>query len=246
MSVRTPIQSAPERTRHTVDALAPLGSVLQEQDSRRVDLAHRLHRDVAGGLVACATMSEMIRHELRNGEGNAALAGMLTNLEAALRQTIKVVRDLTGEQLPSVLKTFGIGGALQQVAESPDSNIQLTITGEEPSLPLSQRLCLHQILQALLHRIHQHSGAARVEVICLFDPARMEFLIEHGGTDVMRPLSVEDAGLAAIRGRIGLLGGRLLLSRSAGESPRRVRLVVPLPIPTGDIPPPTPQPATLP
>src|SRR6186997_2748621 len=99
-----------ERPRQTADALAPLGSVLHEQDARRVDLAQRLHRDVAGGLVACATMSEMIRHELGQSGENASLSGMLTHLETTLRQTIQVVRDLTGEQIPAVLKTFGLGG----------------------------------------------------------------------------------------------------------------------------------------
>src|SRR6188508_1333733 len=108
----------PARLRPAADARAPLGSVLQEQDTRRVDLAQRLHRDVAGGLVACASMSEMIRHELRQTGGNVALTGMLTNLESALRHTIQVVRDLTGEQLPAVLKTFGICGALEQLAEA--------------------------------------------------------------------------------------------------------------------------------
>ena len=239
MSART--QSRPERPRQAADALAPLGSVLQEQDTHRVDLAQRLHRDVAGGLVACATMSEMIRHELKQTGDNGSLSGMLTNLEAALRQTIQVVRDLTGEQLPAVLKTFGLGGALRQLADGSGCPVALTVNGEEPSLPLSQRLCLHQVLSALIHRIRQHADASHIEVIAMFDPSRMEILIEHNGVDVMRSLSPDDTTLAAMRGRISLLGGRLLLSRSAGDAQRRARLVVPLPINTGDIPPPTSQ-----
>jgi signal transduction histidine kinase len=241
MSVSTPTR--PEKPlRQSADTLAPLGSVLQEQDTRRVDLAQRLHRDVAGGLVACATMSEMIRQELRNGGGNDALTGMLTSLESALRQTIQVVRELTGEQLPSVLKTFGVAGALQQIADDAGTRIELTLSGAEPSLPLSQRLCLHQILQALIQRIRQRGTASSIEVICMFEPSRMEVLIEHDGMDVMHALSDDDATLAAIKGRISLLGGRLLLSRHSHDGPRRVRLVVPFPLTTGEIPPPTTHP----
>jgi signal transduction histidine kinase len=222
-----------------------LGSVLQEQDTRRVDLAQRLHRDVAGGLVACASMSEMIRYEVRQSGDNDALAGMLTNLESALRHTIQVVRDLTGEQLPAVLKTFGICGALQQLAEGAGTRMELTLTGDEPALPLSQRLCLHHALSALIHRIREHANASHIEVIAMFEPARMEILLEHDGLDVMRPLSADDATLATVKGRVSHLGGRLLLSRIADSGPRRVRLVLPLPVTTSDITSETSHPAPL-
>jgi signal transduction histidine kinase len=226
--------------------LAPLGSVLQEQDTRRVDLAQRLHRDVAGGLVACATMSEMIRHELRHAGDSDALSSMLTNLESALRHTIQVVRDITGEQLPSVLKTFGIGGALRQLAEDAGGIVALSLAGDEPALTLSQRLCLHHILSDLVHRIRSHAGAAHIELIGSFEPSRMEILIEHDGADVMRPLSETDTALAAVKGRISHLGARLLISRNSGGATRSVRLVMPLPITTADIPTTTPHPASLP
>ncbi len=238
-------QARTERPRLPADAIAPLGSVLQEQDTHRVDLAQRLHRDVAGGLVACTTLSEMIRHELQHGGGNPELSGMLTSLETALRQTIQVVRDLTGEQLPSVLKTFGIGGALRQLVDEAGSPIELTLNGDEPALGLSQRLCLHQVLQALIQRIRHHAAASRIEIVGSFDPARVEILIEHDGTDVMRALSPGDAALAAIKGRLSLLGGRLLLSRQAEDGLRRARVVVPLPVHTSEISPQSSQPAAL-
>jgi signal transduction histidine kinase len=243
MNVRTPAR--PARLRAAPDALAPLGSVLQEQDTRRVDLAHRLHRDVAGGLVACASMSEMIRHELRQTGDNEGLAKMFASLEATLRQTIQVVRDLTGEQLPAVLKTFGLVGALEQLAEGAGSPVELTVSGTEPSLPLSQRLCLHQLVQVLIDRINRHANSSKIELICMFEPARMEILIEHDGRDVMHAVSADDTTLATIRGRISHLGGRLLLTRNAGESLRRVRLVLPLPITTAKTPSPNPQTAAI-
>jgi signal transduction histidine kinase len=168
---------------------------------------------------------------------------MLTNLETALRQTIRVVRDLTGEQLPAVLKTFGIGGALRQLANDPGTPIELTVTGEEPDLTLSQRLCLHHVISAVIGRIRAHASASHIEVIGMFEPSRLEILIEHDGADVMRAVAPDDAALATIKGRISHLGGRLLLSRSSGDGTCRARLVLPLPITKADISPQTPQPA---
>ena len=227
-------KSRPERSRSVAaDALAPLGSVLQEQDTRRMDLAHRLHKDVAGGLVACATMSEMIRTELQNHGGNDAMSGMLTNLEATLRQTIQVVRDLTGEQIPAVLKTFGLGCALEQFAQESENSpckVDVAVTGTEPALPLSQRLSLHQILQALVDRTRQFARASKLDIICVFETNRVEVLIEHDGVDVMQKSTPDQAALAAVKGRIALLGARLLVSRSTSDGLCRVRLVIPLPI----------------
>lgn len=226
-------KTRPERPRPAVDVLAPLGSVLKEQDTRRLDLAQRLHRDVAGGLVACATMSEMIRHELAHSGGNDAMAGMLTNLEAALRQTIQVVRDLTGEQLPAVLKTFGLGCALEQLAQEAGDGgcrVEVAISGQEPVMPITHRLSLHQILQSLVRRILKHGTAWKVDVICVFDPARVEVLIEHNGADVMNKASQDQPALAAIKGRIKLIGARLLVSRSTEQGLCRLRLVIPLPL----------------
>lgn len=226
-----------ERPRNNADALAPLGSVLQEQDTRRVDLAHRLHKDVAGGLVACATMSEMIRAELQNHGGNDAMSGMLMNLEATLRQTIQVVRDLTGEQIPAVLKTFGLGCALEQLAQQYDGTsckVDVAIAGTEPVLPLSQRLSLHQILQSLVDRIRQHGSASKLDIICVFESSRVEVLIEHDGVDVMQKSAPDQATLGAVRGRIALLGARLLVSRSTTDRLCRVRLVLPLPTKSDD------------
>jgi signal transduction histidine kinase len=190
-------------------------------------------------------MSEMIRHEVRQSSDNIALAGMLTNLESALRHTIQVVRDLTGEQLPAVLKTFGICGALQQLAEEGGTRIELTLSGDEPALSLSQRLCLHHVLSALIQRIRQRANASHIEVIAMFEPSRMEILLEHDGIDVMRGLSDDDAMLATVKGRISHLGGRMLLSRAADGAPRRIRLVLPLPITTSDITSETSHPASF-
>jgi signal transduction histidine kinase len=182
---------------------------------------------------------------VRQSSDNIALAGMLTNLESALRHTIQVVRDLTGEQLPAVLKTFGICGALQQLAEEGGTRIELTLSGDEPALSLSQRLCLHHVLSALIQRIRQRANASHIEVIAMFEPSRMEILLEHDGIDVMRGLSDDDAMLATVKGRISHLGGRMLLSRAADGAPRRIRLVLPLPITTSDITSETSHPASF-
>src|SRR3569623_1902404 len=52
--------------------LAALQRSLHAADQRRLDMARRLHRDVAGNLVACSALSEMVRSQLGAANGNAA------------------------------------------------------------------------------------------------------------------------------------------------------------------------------
>lgn len=99
--------TAQELDRNTATMLLQaLRCLVKEEDAQRVDLAHVLHKDMAGGLVACASLGEMMRHELANGGDAASVGRLLGSLDSTLRQTLQLVRDMTEKQFPPVLKAF--------------------------------------------------------------------------------------------------------------------------------------------
>ena len=59
-----------------------------------------------------ASLGEMMRHELANGGDSASVGKLLGTLDATLRQTLQLVRDMTEKQFPPVLKAFGLHVAL--------------------------------------------------------------------------------------------------------------------------------------
>lgn len=203
---------------------------LENEDLHRLDLARRLHRDVAGNLVACNAVSEMIRHQLAQG-GSAGITTMLAGIDTALRQTLQVVRELTEEQLPPVLTAFGLGAALQQLVKQIgggfSGSLVLHVNEEELGLDPVRRLCLFRVLQLMIRRCVCDARATRIEVTCLATPGQVECSIDHDGDADPWAGTDGNGELATIKARCALLQGTFHITRSPVGTGLHTRLLVP-------------------
>ncbi len=206
--------------------LQALSCLLKEDDVRRVELAHLLHKDMAGGLVACSSLGEMVRHELANGGDPASVGRLLASLDSTLRKTLQMVRNMTEEQLPPVLKAFGLNVALQQlvrsIGESFPGSLVLHISGDEPQFELTSRLNLFRIMQALLKHCVRYANTSWVEVTCRGAADKLEITIDHDGDDgIWKEAGVE---MAVVEARCFLLGSRMQVMRARPGGSSRVCL----------------------
>ena len=214
--------------------LQALSCLLKEEDAQRVDLAHLLHKDMAGGLVACASLGEMMRHELANGGDTANVGKLLGSLDATLRQTLQLVRDLTEKQFPPVLKAFGLHVALQQLVRNVGENfagsLVLHINGDEPSFDLASRLNLFRIMQALLKHCVRFADTSWVEVTCRASADKLEITIDHDGGDSVWKETGAGSEMAVIEARCALLGSRMqVLESGPGGNSRICLMALPSP-----------------
>ena len=214
--------------------LQALSSLLKEEDAQRVELAHLLHKDMAGGLVACASLGEMMRHELANGGDTASVGKLLGSLDATLRQTLQLVRDMTEKQFPPVLKAFGLHVALQQLVRNVGENfagsLVLHISGDEPSFDLASRLNLFRIMQALLKHCVRFANTSWVEVTCRASAEKLEITIDHDGGDSIWKETMAGSELAVIEARCALLGSRMqVMGAGPGGSSRVCLMALPAP-----------------
>lgn len=171
------------------EVLMALGRALMREDFRKIDVSSCLHKDVAGSLVACASLGEMMRHEIAHGGNTDKLEQLLGSLDSAIRQALQVVRELSEGLFPPVLKAFGLNVALQQlvrgITENFTGSLVLHINGDETRLDLATRLNLFHIIQSLLTRCVQQDETSWIEVTSRGTPDRMEITIDHnGGEDV--------------------------------------------------------------
>lgn len=214
--------------------LQALSGLLKEEDAQRVDLAHLLHKDMAGGLVACASLGEMMRHELANGGDAASVGKLLGSLDSTLRQTLQLVRDMTEKQFPPVLKAFGLHVALQQLVRNVSENfagsLVLHISGDEPTFDLASRLNLFRIMQALLKHCVRFADTSWVEVTCRASAEKLEITIDHDGGDSIWTDDVPGSELAVIEARCTLLGSRMQIMGAGPGGSSRIYLVA-LPTP---------------
>ena len=193
--------------------LQALSCLLKEEDAQRVDLAHLLHKDMAGGLVACSSLGEMMRHELAHDGDVASVTRLLASLDSTLRQTLQLVREMTEKQFPPVLKAFGLHVALQQLVRNIGENfagsLVLHINGDEPAFDLASRLNLFRIMQALLKHCVRFANTSWVEVTCRASAEKLEITIDHDGGDSIWKEAVEGSEMAVIEARCALLGSRM-------------------------------------
>jgi len=209
--------------------LQALRHQVQEEDSQRVDLAHLLHKDMAGGLVACASLGEMIRHELANGANTTSMSRLLGSLDSTLRKTLQLVRDVTEKQFPPVLKAFGLNVALQQLVRSIGENfagsLVLHISGDEPPFDLASRLSLFRIMQSLLQHCVRYANTSWVEVTCHASSDKLEITIDHdGGGDIWKD-PANGSELALIEARCALLGATMEIMGAGPGGTSRVHLL---------------------
>ncbi|MBE2286312.1 MAG: hypothetical protein IAE77_22845 [Prosthecobacter sp.] len=209
-----------------------LSAFLREDDATRVELSHVLHKEVAGSLVACASLGEMMRHELAHEADSTSLGKLLASLDSTVRQTLQLVRDMTEAQFPPVLKAFGLHVALQQLVRSIGDgfagSVVLNLNGEEPSFDLASRLNLFRLIQALLKHCIRYANTTWVEVNCRAAKDKLEITVDHdGGDSIWREVEAA-ADLAVIQARCVLLGSRMqIMPAGPGGSSRVSLLVVP-------------------
>jgi|GEM_PF-1359115 len=200
---------------------------LQSDDWHRLDLAKRLHKDVAGNLVACTAVNEMIRHQL----ADESVAGMLASIDGTLRQTLQIVRELTEEQLPPMLTAFGLGAALQQLIKQLEGEFSgsliLHVKEDEIAPDPARRLNLFRILQMMLRYCVCDAQASRVEMTYLAAQGRLECTIDYDGDNQLWAGSCENAELTMIKARCNILGGAFHTTPSAVGNGLQIRLIVP-------------------
>lgn len=206
-----------------------LSSFLREDDATRVELSHVLHKEVAGSLVACASLGEMMRHELAHEADSTTLGKLLASLDSTLRQTLQLVRDMTEAQFPPVLKAFGLHVALQQlvrsISEGFAGSVVLNLNGEEPVFDLPSRLNLFRLIQALLKHCIRYANTTWVEVNCRAAKDKLEITVDHdGGDSIWREVEAA-ADLAVIQARCVLLGSRMQIMPAGPGGSSRVSLI---------------------
>ena len=199
--------------------------MLEVQERERHNTAREIH-DELGGLLASLQMT-LNRVRLRADQESPARAP-LDELESQIDSLSSVVRSLTDQASPQVLRDFGLSEALSELIADLEAswNFKITLRNDlAPDNQLSPLLehMIYRVLQDALSNVGRHAHAEQVELLLHNTDGQLRLRIVDDGTGFDPETDVDRGahyGLASIKERVEKLNGTLDLHTVRGEGTR--------------------------
>jgi signal transduction histidine kinase len=192
--------------------------VVEGQEIERKRLARELHDETGQALTSILLGLKSLEHGATEEDRER-----VASLRELVVATLQDVRRLAVELRPAALDDFGLAPALERLVEAHRAHDGAVIDVEvrlEPSerLPAEVETTVYRIVQEALTNVARHAGATRISVLVARKNGNVVAVIEDDGTG-FDPATVRDdsLGLAGIRERVALLGGRLRLETAPGK-----------------------------
>ncbi len=199
--------------RRTKDQLRRLsGSIMTKQEQERSALARELHDELGQALTALRMDSVWLRRRMEAADAKAAERA--DSMSRLIDNTIDEVRTMSIRLRPSVLDDLGLIDALEWLAQDFENRSETSCLfrhGEIPELEEKIATTAYRITQEALTNVARHAGASEVRVSLNCSDGLLELRIRDNGRgfDTDRMDQVEGLGLAGMRERASLLGGKV-------------------------------------
>lgn len=195
----------------------------REQESARI--ARDLHDQLGQALTGIKL--ELARFERRlgraaDGASRDELTGTVADLAVHIDETIDIVRSISSELRPGVLDQLGLPAAIEWQAREFESRTgvrcALAIDSVAEGLDPDARTAVFRIVQEALTNVARHAQATAVDIELRGDRDGIELRVRDDGRGIGESATADprSVGLAGMRERAELLGGRLSVSRRVG------------------------------
>jgi signal transduction histidine kinase len=203
---------------------------VEERERRRI--SRELH-DEAGQLLPYVRLQlEMIERE---GATPAAIVPRLTQAREAIGRTVLEIRRVLSDLSPAVLEQLGLAAAVRQllirVHQMHGVSTRLECAGLK-ALPERTAIVAYRLVQECCNNVARHSSASHLNVFVAAADGTLNMRIQDDGAGFRvaeafaKPGSY---GLAGMRERVALAGGKFKISSAPG---RGTRVSASIPIPT--------------
>ena len=199
-------------------------AIFTAQEAERKRIAEALHNGVGQLLYVTKLALE-----------NQTQAGypLAPSVLSVLNEAIKATRSVSHQLTPGILEDFGLQVALQELCKHipPEKlRVHLHLTRLHEPRPLLLDLAVYRIVQELLSNVIKHAQAQEVHVQVEHDDTQVVLSVQDNGIGVpvlSASATMPGMGLASIRNRADLLGGRFALESSPGQG-TVVRVALPI------------------
>jgi signal transduction histidine kinase len=192
------------------------GRLITAHEDERRRLARELHDDVTQRLAGLAI--EAARTGPRSTERGAA-----HSIHEGLVKLSEDVHALSYRLHPSVIEDLGLMAALRaecdRVARNEPLRVDLDSRDVPENLSHDSALCLFRVAQEALRNVGRHAKASSVAVSLARENGGIVLSVRDDGTGFENPRNGDrpSLGLASMRERVRMLGGRLDIQSTRGQ-----------------------------
>ncbi|MBN2663046.1 MAG: HAMP domain-containing protein [Bacteroidales bacterium] len=192
--------------------------VIDGQEAERQRLSRELHDGLAQYILAIKLKLE---HALSVGGEKQKM--LIEQTKDLFTETIKEIRNISNNLMPSVLSKYGIIKAVENLSASVNSDSKLNFTFESDFLNnfLNQKMqiYIYRIIQEALNNTLKHAQANNFYVSFVEKENELFILIKDDGKgfDVSQKSVKSGNGLVNIRERVNLLSGKILIETALNE-----------------------------
>jgi signal transduction histidine kinase len=192
--------------------------VLEAQELERARLARELHDETGQALTSILLGLKPLE---RAGESPEARAALQSVRELVIT-TLQDVRRLAVELRPSALDDFGLVPAVERLTETfrEQSGLRVDLETQlgDARLPTEAETTLYRLIQEALTNVVKHAAATRVSILLQRKEGGVVAVVEDDGAGFdPSAVRLDALGLAGMRERVSLVGGRLQVESRSGS-----------------------------
>jgi two-component system sensor histidine kinase UhpB len=201
-------------------------TALSAQEAERLRVARELHDEIGQTLTAVTIQAE------RAADGDPAHASdALHQVADSVRDSLDEVRRIARELRPEALDDLGLVNALialcTRLGAENGPAVRRELQSKLPVLSPDVELVIYRIAQESLTNALRHSGARSATISLSADRDALHLRVTDDGKGMPAHLPAGTAGIAGMRERALLVGGRLSIQSRQGQG-TEVRLSIPL------------------
>ena len=215
--------TAQARARAERDRDAVLAQLYRAHQAERERLARELHDEAGQQLAWLKLRLDRLRREPSPTEVGAMLK-QVDAISASLRQVVRELRPVTLTELGLIL---ALNGLVREWSDRCGIPIEFQLSGTTVPLTPEIEVTIFRLVQEALTNVVKHaSGAGHVSVTLQYARADVTLAIEDDGPGLVARLAGEPGpeerragsgfGLAGMRERLTLLGGKLMIESPPG------------------------------
>jgi two-component system sensor histidine kinase UhpB len=201
-------------------------TVLAAQEAERLRVARELHDEIGQTLTAVVLQAERAADE---DPAQAAVA--LGRVAEAVHASLDELRRIARELRPEALDDLGLVNALIALCSRVDAQagprVERDFAVGLPPLSRETELVIYRVAQESLTNALRHSDAAIVTVSLTSSSDTIRLTVADDGKGIPDRLPAATAGIAGMRERALLVGGRLSIGSPQGQG-TEVELTVPV------------------